>query len=89
MISQISTAQSKDLATVEKCLLDAELALAEAYTAVLKLKESNQIIDDRIITHVADSWHYSTEAIRLIEATNETLLPNLRQANATSASAQS
>jgi hypothetical protein len=67
MISQIPTVQSKDLATVEKCLLDAELALAEAYTAVLKLKEANQIIDDRIITYVADAWHYSQEAIRLIE----------------------
>jgi hypothetical protein len=67
MISQIPTTKSKDLATVEKCLLDAELALAEAYTAVLKLKEANQIIDDRIINHVADAWHYSQEAIRLIE----------------------
>lgn len=89
MINQIPAAQSRDLAMVQSRLLDAELALAEAYTAVLKLKETSQIIDNRIITHLADSWHYSQEAIRLIEAENENLLPNMRQTNATPASAQS
>lgn len=89
MISQIPTTQNKDLAIVQSCLLQAELALSEAYTAVLKLKETNQIVDERIITHVADSWHYSQEAIRLIEAENENLLPNMRQTYTASASAQS
>ncbi|MBD2208086.1 hypothetical protein H6G33_37495 [Calothrix sp. FACHB-1219] len=68
MISQTPIAKTKDLDRVQCLLIEAETALGEAYALVLKLKISNQIVDERIITNLADAWHYSTEALNNIEA---------------------
>jgi hypothetical protein len=55
-----------DSASLLKYLKQAELLLAEAYTLALKMQESSQIEDERIITNTADSWHYTLEALRLL-----------------------
>lgn len=56
-----------DKLTLLKYLKSAELLLAESYTLALKIKQDNPQIADELITNVADSWHYSIEAINTIQ----------------------
>jgi hypothetical protein len=63
---EITEQAFSDSARLRKHLEAAELQLAEAYTLVLKMKESSQIKDERLITNVADSWHYTLESLRIL-----------------------
>lgn len=67
-----------DLARLLKYLKQAELQLSEAYTLIIKIKEYNPQTDDELVTNIADSWHYSIEALSLLGCNqNETVLPNM------------
>ncbi|OUL21483.1 hypothetical protein BV378_26560 [Nostoc sp. RF31YmG] len=67
-----------DKVTLLKYLRSAEILLAESYTLIVKIKQDNPQIDDELITNIADSWHYSIEALsQLASNQNEIILPNL------------
>lgn len=67
-----------DSARLLKYLKTAELILAESYTLILKIKQDNPRIDDELVSNVADSWHYSIEALSQLGSNqNEIILPNM------------
>ncbi|MBD2207771.1 hypothetical protein H6G33_36285 [Calothrix sp. FACHB-1219] len=66
MINQLPATNSRDLTTVQRCLLEAELLLTEANTLAQNLKKSNPNLDE-FASNVADSLHYCTEVLNKIE----------------------
>jgi hypothetical protein len=67
LITEISEQTFSDKARLKKHLETAEKELAEVYTLILKMQESGQIKDERLITNTADSWHYAIESLRILE----------------------
>lgn len=65
-IVEIPDQAYSDSARLKKYLQQAELLLAESYTLILKIKQDNPQTDDELVSNVADSWHYSIEAINTI-----------------------
>lgn len=66
MIDQIPATKNKDLTTIQRCLLEAELLLTEANTLAQTLKKENPNLDE-FASNVADSLHYCTEALNRVD----------------------
>ena len=66
MINQLSTTKSKDLTTVQRCLLEAELLLIEVNVLTQHLKKQNPNLDE-FASNAANSLHYCTEALDQID----------------------
>ncbi|BAY96025.1 hypothetical protein FDUTEX481_09759 [Tolypothrix sp. PCC 7601] len=66
MINQLFTTRVKDLTTVQKCLIEAELLLMSANVLAQSIKKDNPNLDE-FASDVADSLHYCTEALNQFE----------------------